>query len=102
MDLFRNLHWFYKIILGGFILYSALTLVKWLGLGVLQLLQILTLTVVFSLLVLTGIGLMKQGTIDGCLGYVNSLWSWMKELWKESLDEARDNASGSNPQSNVS
>ena len=90
MTLFNDLHWVWKLVLGGFILYSALTLVKWLGLGVLQLLQILTLTVVFGLLCLTGVGLMKEGAMDGCLGFVNKSWDFLKATFVEAMDQARD------------
>ena len=92
MKLFDEMHWIYKLVVGGFVIYSALTLIKWLGLGFLQFLQIVTLTVSFGLLFFVGLGLMKQGTVDGLLGAINSSWSWAKDIFIEAIEKAQAEA----------
>lgn len=85
----KSQHWLVRMGIGALILYGVFTIIKWLGLGVLQCLQMVTFTLVVVVLVGMALGLLKDGAVDSFFGWVNSLWGMAKDSFAKAMDEAR-------------
>lgn len=86
----QSQHWIVRMGVGALILYGVFTIIKWLGLGVLQCLQMVTFTLVVVVLVGMALGLLKDGAVDSFLSWMNAMWSMAKDSFSKAVDEARE------------
>jgi len=90
MDWIQNRHWITKIGIAGLILFGIYTLVKWLGLTGLGLMQLLSFSAIVFVLVGVACQLLKTSAIDGTFGFINSFYAGVREAWVQTIEEAKE------------
>jgi hypothetical protein len=89
-DWLQSQHWVVRMGIGSLILYGVFTIIQWVGLGVLQCLQMITFTLVVVVLVGMALGLLKDGAVDSFFSWVNSAWDLAKRAFSEAIDTAKE------------
>ena len=89
-DWLQSQHWVVRMGIGSLILYGVFTIIQWVGLGVLQCLQMITFTLVVVVLVGMALGLLKDGAVDSFFSWVNTVWGWAKTVFTEAINSAKE------------